>query len=29
VTVVAHGQDQTVATSSIPRGAASAEAAAE
>ena len=29
VTVVAHGQDQTVATSSIPRGAATAEAAAE
>ncbi|WP_198120520.1 50S ribosomal protein L25/general stress protein Ctc [Massilia rhizosphaerae] len=29
VTVVAHGQDQTVATSSIPRGAASAEPAAE
>jgi large subunit ribosomal protein L25 len=27
VTVVAHGQDQTVATSSIPRGAATAEAA--
>ena len=29
VTVVAHGQDQTIATSSVPRGAASAEAAAE
>lgn len=29
VTVVAHGQDQTVATSSIPRGAATTEAAAE
>jgi large subunit ribosomal protein L25 len=29
VTVVAHGDDQTVATSSIPRGAASADAAAE
>jgi len=29
VTIVAHGQDQTVATSSIPRGAATAEAAAE
>ena len=29
VTVVAHGQDQTIATSSIPRGAATAEAAAE
>ena len=29
VTVVAHGKDQTVATSSIPRGAATAEAAAE
>lgn len=29
VTVVAHGQDQTVATSSIPRGAATAEVAAE
>ena len=29
VTVVAHGQDQTVATSSIPRGAATAETAAE
>ena len=29
VTVVAHGQDQTVATSTIPRGAASADAAAE
>jgi large subunit ribosomal protein L25 len=29
VTVVAHGQDQTVATSSIPRGAAAAETAAE
>jgi large subunit ribosomal protein L25 len=29
VTVVAHGQDQTVATSSIPRGAATAEATAE
>lgn len=29
VTVVAHGQDQTVVTSSIPRGAASADAAAE
>jgi large subunit ribosomal protein L25 len=29
VTVIAHGQDQTVATSSIPRGAASAEVAAE
>jgi large subunit ribosomal protein L25 len=29
VTVVAHGQDQTIATSSIPRGAASAEPAAE
>jgi large subunit ribosomal protein L25 len=29
VTVVAHGQDQTVATSSIPRGVASAEATAE
>ena len=29
VTVVAHGQDQTVATSSIPRGVAAAEAAAE
>lgn len=29
VTVVAHGQDQTVATSSVPRGAASADAAAE
>jgi large subunit ribosomal protein L25 len=29
VTVVAHGQDQTVATSSFPRGAATAEAAAE
>jgi large subunit ribosomal protein L25 len=27
VTLVAHGQDQTVATSSIPRGAATAEAA--
>jgi large subunit ribosomal protein L25 len=27
VTVVAHGQDQTVATSSIPRGAATADAA--
>ena len=27
VTVVAHGDDQTVATSSIPRGAASADAA--
>jgi len=27
VTVVAHGKDQTVATSSIPRGAATAEAA--
>jgi large subunit ribosomal protein L25 len=29
VTVVAHGADQTVATSSIPRGAAAADAAAE
>jgi large subunit ribosomal protein L25 len=29
VTVVAHGKDQTVATSSIPRGAAAAETAAE
>jgi large subunit ribosomal protein L25 len=29
VTVVAHGDDQTVATSSIPRGAAAADAAAE
>ena len=29
VTIVAHGKDQTVATSSIPRGAATAEAAAE
>jgi large subunit ribosomal protein L25 len=29
VTVVAHGQDQTVATSSIPRGAAAAETPAE
>jgi large subunit ribosomal protein L25 len=29
VTVVAHGKDQTVATSSIPRGVASAEATAE
>jgi large subunit ribosomal protein L25 len=29
VTVVAHGADQTVATSSIPRGAASTDAAAE
>jgi large subunit ribosomal protein L25 len=29
VTVVAHGQDQTVATSSVPRGAATADAAAE
>jgi large subunit ribosomal protein L25 len=29
VTVVAHGQDQTVATSAIPRGAATAEVAAE
>jgi len=29
VTVVAHGQDQTVATSSIPRGAAAAESTAE
>jgi len=29
VTIVAHGDDQTVATSSIPRGAASADAAAE
>jgi large subunit ribosomal protein L25 len=29
VTVVAHGQDQTVVTSSIPRGAATTEAAAE
>jgi large subunit ribosomal protein L25 len=28
VTVVAHGDDQTVATSSIPRGAAAADAAA-
>ncbi|TQK04970.1 50S ribosomal protein L25/general stress protein Ctc [Herbaspirillum sp. SJZ107] len=29
VTIVAHGDDQTVATSSIPRGAASTDAAAE
>ena len=29
VTVVAHGQDQTVVTSSIPRGAVAADAAAE
>jgi large subunit ribosomal protein L25 len=29
VTVVAHGQDQTVATSSIPRGAVAAEGTAE
>jgi large subunit ribosomal protein L25 len=29
VTVVAHGADQTIATSSIPRGAASTDAAAE
>ena len=29
VTIVAHGKDQTVATSSIPRGAATAETAAE
>ena len=29
VTAVAHGQDLTIATSTIPRGAASAEAAAE
>jgi large subunit ribosomal protein L25 len=29
VTLVAHGKDQTVATSSIPRGAATAETAAE
>ena len=29
VTVVAHGKDQTIATSSVPRGAATAETAAE
>jgi large subunit ribosomal protein L25 len=29
VTVIAHGQDQTVATSAIPRGAVAAEATAE
>jgi large subunit ribosomal protein L25 len=29
VTVIAHGQDQTVATSAIPRGAVAAETAAE
>ena len=29
VTAITHGQDLTIATSTIPRGAASAEAAAE